>query len=178
MRGLALFALATATAITAASPALAVSEDLLECPGQGVTPAFRDKLADAVLAAESPETDAMFAQLLTVAEACAERHGLTKGQGEAYFTYALSRLLRDASSIRLGDAGISVAVLDEALDFGPGRTNPAITGDLEPAQIERIVAALAANGVAVDTVPQSSWELVGGYAAATSQMWQARTKLP
>lgn len=174
MRTLALVALAAAIA----TPARADSEDLLECTTQEVTPAFRGKVADAMLAAESPETDALFVQLATVAEACAARHGLATGKGEAYFTYAIARLPHDAFTTRLGDVGISAAVLDEALDFGLGRTNPVIAGDLNPAQIERIVAALGANGVAVDTVPQSSWELVGAYAAATSLMWQARAKLP
>ena len=174
MRGIALFLFA----IAAATPALADSEDLLECTTQEVTPAFRGKIADAMLAAESPESDALFEQLATVSETCAARNGLAKDKGEAYFTYSIARLPHDAFTARLGDLGISAAVLDEALDFGPGRTNPVITGDLEPAQIERIVAALAANGVAVDTVPQSSWEMVGAYAAATSLMWQAQGKLP
>ena len=174
MRGLALVALVAAIA----TPALAASEDLLECTTQEVTPAFRGKIADAMLAAESPEADALFVQLASVAETCAGRYGLAKDKGEAYFTYSIARLPHDAFTARLGDLGISAAVLDEALDFGPGRTNPVISGDFNPAQIERIVAALAANGVAVDTVPQSSWEMVGAYAAATSLMWQARAKLP
>jgi len=161
-----------------AAPALASSEDLLECTTQEVTPAFRGTIADAMLAEDSPETDTLFAQLATVAETCAGRHGLAKDKGEAYFAYSIARLPHDDFTVRLGDLGISVAVLDEALDFGPGRTNPVISGRLSQVQVERIVAALEANGAAVGTIPQTSWELVGAYAAATSLMWQARAKLP
>jgi hypothetical protein len=161
----------------AASPAAAQSEDLLECATTQVTPAFRDKIADAMLAEESAEGDALFARLAEVADGCAQRHGLAADKGEAYFAYAVARLPHDAFTARLGQAGISAAVLDEALDFGVGRSNPVITGDLAPDQVENLVAALAANGVDVERVPQPSWELVGAYAAATSLLWQSLAKL-
>ena len=159
------------------APALAQTEDLLECTTARVTPAFRDKIADAMLAEESPEGDALFAELAKVADDCATRFALPADKGEAYFAYTVARLPHDAFTARLGRAGISAAVLDEALDFGPGRTNPVITGDLAPGQVEKLVAGLAANGVEVERVAQPSWELVGAYAAATSLLWQSLAKL-
>jgi phage terminase large subunit-like protein len=160
------------------APALAEPDDLLECATARVTPAFRDKIADAMLAEESEEGDALFAELARVADECVTRFALPADKGEAYFAYTVARLPHDAFTARLGQAGISAAVLDEALDFGAGRTNPVITGDLAPDQVEKLVAALAANGVDVEAVPQASWELVGAYAAATSLLWQSRAKLP
>ena len=160
-----------------AAPALAQSDELLECPSGQVTPAFRDKIADAMLGPESAESDALFVHLAGVTEGCAARHGLAGDKGEAYFTYALGRLPHDALIERLGRAGISAAVLDEALDFGAGRSNPTISGDLDRAQVEKLVAALAANGLDVEQVSEATWEQVGVYAAATSLMWQARAKL-
>ena len=159
------------------TPALAQSDDLLECASAQVTPAFRDKVADAMLGPESPETDALFAHLATVTDGCAERHGLAKNKGEDYFTYTLGRLPHDALIERLAKAGISAAVIDEAFDFGPGLSNPVITGALAPGESEKLVAALTANGVAVESLPGASWELVGAYLAASSLMWQARAKL-
>ena len=159
------------------APALAQPDDLLECPTARVTPAFRDKIADAMLAEESPESDALFAELARVTDDCASRFALPADKGEAYFSYTVARLPHDAFTARLGAAGISAAVLDEALDFGPGRTNPVITGDLARDQVEKLVAGLAANGVEVESVPQPSWELVGAYAAATSLLWQSLAKL-
>ena len=169
--------LALTVALLGASPALAQSDDLLECTTMQVTPAFRDKIADAMLAEDSPETDALFGQLATVSDECAARHGLVDGKHEHYFAYTVSRLPHDAFTARLGKAGISAAVIDEALDFGPGRTNPVISGDLSRDQVEALVEALAANDVDVDKVAPSSWELVGAYSAATSLMWQALAKL-
>jgi hypothetical protein len=156
--------------------AAAQSADLLECTTQEVTPAFRDKLADAMIA-EKTDTDALIEQLVQVADSCATRHALSTEQGDAYFAYSLSRLPHDAFIVRLGSAGISAAVIDEALDFGEGRSNPEISGDLQPAQLEALIAALAANGVDVDKVSEANWEIVGAYAAATSLMWQSRRKL-
>ena len=160
-----------------ATPGAAQSEDLLECTSSQVTPVFRDKVADAMLGPETPETEALFAHLATVSESCAGRHGLAADKGEAYFTYALGRLPHDALIERLAKAGISAAVIDEAFDFGPGLSNPAITGALDPGQSEKLVAALTANGVAVASLPEASWEMVGAYLASTSLMWQARAKL-
>ena len=158
------------------SLAAAQSADLLECTTQEVTPAFREKLADAMLD-EGADSNALFEQLVHVADGCAARFALPQEQNEAYFTYSLSRLPRDAFIARLGAAGISAAVIDDALDFGEGRSNPAISGDLQPAQLEALLAALAANGVDVDKVAETSWEMVGAYAAASSLMWQSRRKL-
>ena len=162
----------------APAPALAQADDLLECATARVTPAFRDKIADAMLAEESEEGDALFAELARVADLCATRFALPADKGAAYFEYTVARLPHDAFTARLGQAGISAAVLDEALDFGAGRTNPVIAGDLAPEHIGKLVAALAANGVDVEALPQQSWELVGAYAAATSLMWQSLAKLP
>ena len=171
MRGvLAIIALALAT------PAAAQSADLLECTTQDVTPAFRDKLADAMLD-DSRDADALFEQLVHISDACAARHGLAGDKGEAYFTYSLSRLPRDAFIARLGAAGISAQVLDEAFDFGEGRSNPAIEGELKPEQVAALVAALAANGIDVEKVPETSLEMIGAYAASSSLMWQSRRKL-
>jgi len=164
--------------VLAATPAAAATDDLLECPATRVTPAFRDKIAAAMLAPDSAESDALFQQVGDVAERCAGEHGLPEDRRDAYFTYALSRMPHDAFIAKLGALGISAAVIDEALDFGPGRTNPLITGSLDDAQVTRLVAALEAGGVDTAKVASATWEMVGGYAAATSQMWQARAKLP
>jgi hypothetical protein len=156
--------------------AAAQSDDLLECTTQAVTPAFRDRIADVMLA-DDPNGDALFEQLVTVSDDCAARNGLAADKGEAYFTYSLARLPRDAFIVRLGARGISGAVVDEALDFGTGRSNPVITGNLAPEQVERLLAALGRSGVDVEKVGDDSWEMIGAYAAATSLMWQAHAKL-
>jgi hypothetical protein len=172
-------ALLTATAAAAAvwsGVALAQSEDLLECTSQAMTPAFRDKLADAMLADEH-EGEALFEQLGTVSDDCARQYGLAEDKGGAYFTYSLARLPRDAFIVRLGAQGISAQVVDQALDFGEGRRNPTITGRLSKPQVDKLVAALSAAGVDIEAVAESSWKMIGAYAAASSLMWENRGKL-
>ena len=159
-----------------AAPAAAQSEALLECPTLGVTPAFREKLADAMLR-QDPANDALFEQLVVITNECATRFGLAEDQGEAYFTYSLSKLPREAFVARLGAVGISAATIDEAFDFGEGRRNPVISGDFSQEQMAGLLAALTSTGVDVETLPDASWEMIGAYTATSSLMWQARRKL-
>jgi len=160
-----------------AAPAAAQSDDLLECPTTQMTAAFRDKLAAAMLGQDSPDTDAMLELLAAAADRCADQHGLAAEKREAFFLYAVSRMPHDAFVAKLGTVGISAAVIDDALGFGPGRSNPIIKGNLSAEQLDKLLGALSAQGVDIDRVPQPTWEMVGGYAAATSQMWQAQAKL-
>lgn len=163
-------------AAPAAAQTAAPSEALLNCPTLGVTPAFREKLADAMLR-ESPANDALFEQLVTITEDCATRFGLAEGKGEAFFTYSLSRLPRDTFVARLAAAGIKAAVIDDAFDFGEGRRNPVISGDFSAEQMAGLLAALTSTGVNVETLPDTSWEMIGAYTATSSLMWQARRNL-
>jgi hypothetical protein len=159
--------------------AAAQSEALLECATATVTPAFRERLADAMLgdAAESTGSAAMLAELRRVSDDCARRSGLAEARRMALFSYNLVRLPRDVLLTRLGDRGIAAEVVDEALDFGKGRSNPVITGALSKPQLEALVAALGGNGIDVGQVKDATWEMVGAYASATSTMWQAQRRL-
>ena len=154
----------------------AQSEDLLECSTQAVTPAFRDKLADSMLA-DDQAGEGLSEQLATISDECAGRYGLSDDQRDAYFTYSLARLPRDALITRLGALGISAQVIDDALDFGTGRSNPQITGRLQKPQIDKLLAALTAAGVDVAAIADQSWTMIGAYAAASSLMWQNRARL-
>ncbi len=160
----------------AAAQSSAPSEALLNCPSMGVTPAFRERLADAMLREEAGD-DKLFEQLVTVTEECATRFGLADDKGEAYFTYSLSRLPRETLVARLEAAGIKASVIDDAFDFGEGRRNPVISGDFSQEQMAGLLAALTSTGVNVETLPDTSWEIIGAYTATSSIMWQARRGL-
>ena len=68
--------------------------------------------------------------------------------------------------------------MDKALDFGPGRANPDLSGDMTEDQIVLIVQGYVNAGVDIEKVDQSVWEKVGAYAAATSIYWNKRQRLP
>ena len=166
-------------ALLFAAPAMAQgapSDALLKCPTLGVTPTFREQLADAMLQ-QSPANDALFEQLVTVTQDCATRFGLAEDKGEAYFTYSLAQLPRDTLVARLKAAGIAAASIDDAFGFGEGRANPEISSNFSDAQMAGLLAALTSSGVDVEKLSDASWEIVGAYAATSSLMWQARRSL-
>lgn len=166
-------------AVMLAGPAMAQgapSDALLKCPTMGVTPAFREQLADAMLRSSATD-DALFEQLVDVTQECATRFGLAEDKGEAYFTYSLAQLPRETLVARLKAAGIAASSIDDGLGFGEGRANPVISADFSAEQMAGLLAALTSSGVDVETIPDASWEIVGAYAATSSLMWQARRKL-
>ncbi|MET0250667.1 MAG: hypothetical protein ABW203_00655 [Novosphingobium sp.] len=171
--------LAAGLALFAATPAAAQTEALLECATSTVTPAFRERLTDSMLGdgGKGGGAEAMFQELARVSSDCADRNSLADGKRDALFSYNVARLPHDTLIVRLGDRGLSAQVIDQALDFGTGRSNPVIKGDLDQAQLAALLARLKASGVNVDKVTDPTWEMIGAYAAATSLMWQARREL-
>jgi transposase len=151
--------------------------ELLNCSTASLPAEDRDKLATAMLARDEANGRPILDRLEELAATCAQTHGLDEAQGAAYFQYSIARIAHDALAARLGGQGISSRVIDQALDFGEGRSNPAISGELSGEQLDRLIAALGASGVVTQNLTQSSWEMVGGYAAATSLMWQALARL-
>lgn len=73
---------------------------------------------------------------------------------------------------------LSTRPVDEALDFGEGKTNPDISNKMTDRQIMAIVQAYIENGIDIDEVDGAVWEKVGAYAAATSIYWNKRKQLP
>ncbi len=110
--------------------------------------------------------------------ACAKEAGYNEAQNLAYFDIVLSEISRGWLIAELAKAGLANTVIDKALDFGPGRTNPTLEEDISEAQIEAIITGFLNAKVDLDKVPQQAWEHVGAYTAATAIYWQAIGKLP
>ena len=166
-----------AATMLAAWPAAAQSEALLDCVAVEQSVAFRDKVTDAILAPDSPEAQATVEELIRAADGCAQKNGLAEDRWEAYFQYSLARLSHDSLLVRLGTKGISAAALDDIFEYGEGRANPVLKGGLSAEQTEALVAGLSAAGVDVQAIADATWNTIGSYLAATSDMWQARAKL-
>jgi hypothetical protein len=122
--------------------------------------------------------EALFKQLATITDSCVARHGITDAQKPTYFDYSLARISREWLVGDIAKFSLSSAVVDKALDFGLGRANPDLSGEMNDDQIMKIVQAYIDSGVDIEKVDSSVWEKVGAYAAATSIYWNKRQQLP
>lgn len=167
--------LAAAVAALAPLPALAADPS---CAIDRTTPAYRAEIASAMTTGDPASRERLEATLNAAVKACADQAGYNEEQSAAYFDIVLSEISRGWLIAELAKAGLSSKVIDKALDFGPGRTNPSLEDDISEAQIEAIIAGYLDAKVDIDKVSQQAWEQVGAYAAATAIYWQAIGKLP
>lgn len=162
-----------------AAPAAAVTDEQAECVARVAPASFAARLAASMVggAASAAEKEPLLRQLATISEACAEMTGIPADRRQAYFDYWLARIPRDELARQLVAAGIPLEPIDDILDLGPGRSNPAIQG-VTDAQAALISASLKARGVAVDRIDEATWNKLGGYIAGTSLLFQRLRALP
>ena len=122
--------------------------------------------------------DELFKQLGTITDGCVARNGITEEQKSHYFDYSLARISREWLVGDIAKVKLSTAIVDKALDFGPGRANPDLSGEMTDDQIMAIVQAYIDSGVDIEKVDSAVWEKVGAYAASTSIYWNKRELLP
>lgn len=162
-------------------PGAALAQDgaKLDCATASVDADLKSSLG-AAMAGGGDETtrDALFEQLGAAVDRCVADQGIANTQRSDYYDYSLARIAREWLIGDIATTGLSAAVVDKALDFGPGRANPDLTGDMDDAQIMAIVQAYIDSGVDIEKVDSSVWEKVGAYAAATSIYWNKRQRLP
>src|SRR3546814_16503717 len=94
--------------------------------------------------------EALFKDLASITEACVTRHGITAEQKGPYFDYSLARISREWLANDIAKLGLSPAVVDKALDFGPTGANPDLSTEMTEEQIMKIVQAYVETGIAID----------------------------
>lgn len=166
-----------AAAVTAFAPLPLLAADP-SCAVNRTTPEYRTELAIAMTQGDDAARKRLEGTLNDAVAACAKVAGYDEAQNLAYFDIVLSEISRGWLIPELAKAGLANTVIDKALDFGPGRTNPTLEEDISEAQIEAIITGFLDARVDLDKVPQQAWEHVGAYAAATAIYWQAIGKLP
>jgi hypothetical protein len=174
-----IFWIAALAAMTLVAPMAAQAQDgaKLDCAISATTPEFRNALAQTMMA-KSDNRDALLAQLARTTRTCANQAGFSEDQGRIYFDYTLHRINREWLIPELAKYSLDAALIDRALDFGPGRANPDLSGGMSDERGNAILDAFTAAGVTITDVPKEAWGLVGAYAAATSAYWRARSQLP
>lgn len=165
--GLALGALALAAH---AGAARARPPEALACAVMAAPAGLDQRLADVVISHDDARGRPALDDLRRITESCAADQFLAPKQSEAYFSYALGRLARDALDARLAAHGLSAELIDKALDIGPGNANnPAekvTQGDLN-----RVAQALREAGSDPAKVTPEGWMLVSAWIIATANMF-------
>ena len=165
--------LAATVALLAVTPALALTEAQRECPARAAPSGFSQRIARAQLGtANQQELDTVNALYVKVADRCAQRTGVPPALRDAYRNYAVFRLIHDGAALELRAAKIPTTVIEQVMDVGPGRANPAMDS-LSESQAGRIYAALLDNHVPTAAVKDGTWAMIRTYAVATSKMERA-----
>lgn len=168
-------ALATAAMPVAASAQLG---DKLDCAVERAEPPFKNLLAEALIGdGDNMGFERLLGQFSTIADSCAAGFTLDATQKKAYLDYGVSSVLREWLIRRLASYGLSATAIDTALDFGPGRSNSRLSGEMSEDQVKILVQAFMENGVDTESLSSPAWESVGTYAAVSSIYWRQRQAL-
>jgi hypothetical protein len=159
-----------------ASPAAARPPEALACALQAAPPGLDARVADVIVSRDTDRGGPALADLRALTDRCAADQFLTATQRDAYFTYVLGRMGRDVLDARLAGVGLPSALIDRALDIGPGNANnPAdkvTQGDL------RLVAdAMAAAGHDPAKITADGWALITAWIVATAKMFDGLRNL-
>jgi hypothetical protein len=153
-----------------ATPAAARPPEALACALQAAPAGLDARVADVIVNRDTDRGGPVLGDLRVLTDRCAADQFLTARQRDAYFTYVLGRMGRDVLDGRLNAAGLPSALIDQALDIGPGNANnPAekvTQGDL------RLVAdAMAAAGHDPAKITPDGWALIAAWIVATANMF-------
>lgn len=164
------------TAISAQSPV--PSGTVLDCAVDRADPGLRRSLAGAMMGeGDDAAFDALLGRFSIIADGCTAGLALSDAQKKTYRDYGVARILRDWLAGELAGYGLSGATVDEALDFGPGRRNPALSGAMSEPQVKTLVQAFIEGGIDAENLSPQAWNAVGTYAAASSIYWSRREQL-
>ncbi len=151
-------------------PAAARPPQALACALIAAPEGLDVQLADSVLSIDAERSKPALDTLHTLVDRCAADQFLNDKQREAYFSYVLGRMARDGLGARLDGEGISTALIDTALDIGPGNANnPAV--QVTQGDLRRVANALTDAGRDPAQVTPVGWGLINGWIAATALMF-------
>jgi len=169
------FALWPALALLA-SPAAARPPEALACALQAAPPGLDARVADVIVSRDTAHGGPALADLRALTDRCAADQFLTANQRDAYFTYVLGRMGRDAIDGRLARLGLPPALIDQALDIGPGNANnPA--DKVTEGDLRTVADAMAAAGHDPARITKDGWALITAWIVATANMFEGLRNL-
>lgn len=168
--------LVLALALGVGASAHARPPEALACAIMGAPAGLDARIADVVVSRDNDRGRPALDELRAIVERCGDDQFLTPAQREAYFNYTLGRMARDVLDGRLAEKGLSAALIDHALDIGPGNANnPAekvTEGDLR-----HVATALSESGKDPAAVTPEGWGLITAWIVATANMFDGLRKL-
>jgi hypothetical protein len=130
------------------------------------------QLADSQLGLDAERSKPALDMLRALVDRCATDQFLSDKEREAYFGYVLGRMARDGLDPRLKAEGIPSALIDRALDIGPGNANNPAT-QITQGDLRRVANALADLGHDPAKVTPVGWGLISAWIVSTAQMFDA-----
>jgi hypothetical protein len=162
--------------LVAPSAASARAPQALACAILAAPPGLEAQLADSVLAADPERSKPALDALHGLVDRCADDQFLSPKEREAYFGYVLGRMARGGLDPRLTAEGVPSALIDTALDIGPGNANNPAT-QVTQGDLRRVSTALADAGRDPAKVTPVGWGLITAWITATAQMFDAQRLL-
>lgn len=153
-----------------AGAAQARPPEALACAIMAAPPGLDARVADVVASREVDKGSSALTDLQAVVDQCAADQFMPPKEREAYFTYTLGRMARDVLDGRLAAKGLSSALIDKALDIGPGNANNPAEKVTE-GDMRRVATELAVAGTDPKQVTPEGWTLVTAWIVATANMF-------
>jgi len=159
-----------AFALTGAGVAHARPPESLACAIMAAPPGLDARVADVVVSRDTGTGASALTELHALVDQCAADQFMQPKEREAYFTYTLGRMARDVLDGRLAAKGLRSAVIDKALDIGPGNANNPAEKVTE-GDMRRVATELAVTGTDPAKVTPEAWNLVTAWIVATANMF-------
>jgi len=159
-------------ALSAPPQAHARAPQALACAVIAAPDGLDAQLAESVLNLDAERSKPALDTLHALVDRCAADQFLNDKERAAYFGYVLGRMARDGLDARLGAEGIPSALIDSALDIGPGNANNPAT-QVTQGDLRRVTTALADAGHDPVKVTPVGWGLITAWITATAQMFDA-----
>lgn len=167
-----LLLLALAATSLAPSPVMARAPQALACAVIAAPEGLEGRLADTALSLDAERNKPALDTLHTLVDRCAADQFLSPKESAAYFGYVQGRMARDGLDARLAGEGVPSALIDRALDIGPGNANNPAT-QVTQGDLRRVANALADAGRDPAKVTPVGWGLITAWITATAQMFDA-----
>jgi hypothetical protein len=158
--------------LAAPSLAQARAPQALACAVIAAPEGLEAQLADTTLTLDAERSKPALDALHVLVDRCAADQFLSDKEREAYFGYVLGRMARDGLDPRLKAEGLPSALIDTALDIGPGNANNPAT-QVTQGDLRRVANALTDAGHDPAKVTPVGWGLISAWIAATAQMFDA-----
>lgn len=144
--------------------------EALACALQAAPQGLDAEVANVFVSRDPERGKPVLDRVRHLTDACADDQFLSAKQRDAYYSYALGRMGRDAIDVRLAAQGVPSAVIDQALDIGPGNANNPAT-EVTQGDLRRVAGALSAAGHDPAKITPEGWGLITAWIIATAQMF-------